>query len=171
MLDGMLCGAASGRGDDAGWVTVVMLLLVMVVMVGGWAITTASRCPALGVCFGCVSGEPSSRIRFFHGYFHAVLSRGDIANPWCGGGSSILGSVSGPRWCCGCQLTASQSVGDGLSPSSFCRVCVGRSECFGLFCRRFARYPVVSPPTRRPVPCLENLELEIIACRNIENPK
>lgn len=53
---------------------------------------------------------------------------------------------------------------NGSSPSSFCRRgCVGRPECFGLFCRGFARYPVVSPPTRRPVPCLDNLEWQIIA--------
>jgi len=41
----------------------------------GWAFTDCIG-GVLGVCFGRVSGGPSCRIRFFHRYFHAVLSRG-----------------------------------------------------------------------------------------------
>lgn len=168
----MLCGAASERHGDAGLVT-VMLLLVMVVMVGGWAITDCIEV-VLGVWLGRVSGEPSFRIRFFHRYSHAVLSRGHIANPWCGGGGSILGSVSSPRSCCGCQLTSSQSVGEWLFTFFFLssRVCWS-AGVFWPFLPRVRSLPgcIPSNSTTRPMPGEFRMADHCILRCNIENPK
>lgn len=100
---------------------------------------------------------------------------GAIAYPCSGGECSILGSVSGPQRCSGCQLTLSQSVGEWPSTFFFLsRVCwsVG---VFWPFLPRVRSLPgrIPSNSTTYPSHVCRKIRIgdDYLPRCNIDNPK